>query len=226
MLKALIFLLLPLMAWAEVIVGTATTNNTPSYQEIHTVIYEDSKNTKITKIETKYKSEGKKIGYRQQEFVQGHYIPNLVFKDETSQETYSITVNGKLAVLRTFFEGTEKSMEFKIAKDQVTTASISKYIFENFDQLLKAPQTVKCLIPRSQRFVALKIAMSKLENGLVTFTVQPSSLLLKLFASKTFVTFDMKTKYWKQYIGFSNLKDKQGKISEVQIDYQLQSAQN
>lgn len=226
MLKALIFLLLPWIAFAEIMVGTATINNNEAYQEIHTVTYKDAKNTQIKKVETQYKFDGKKIGYREQEFVPDHYIPNLVFKDEISQETYSITVNGQLAVLRTFFDGSEKSMEFKITKDQVTTASISKYIFENFDLLLKAPQVVKCLIPRSRRFVALKIAKSEVENGLVTFTVQPSSLLLKLFASKTFVTFDMKTKYWNQYIGFSNLKDKQGKIPEVQIDYQLQSPQN
>jgi hypothetical protein len=226
MLKALIILLTPSLVFAEIMVGTATTNKNIVYQEIHTVSYTNSKNSEIAKIATEYRSKDNKIGYREQEFVSDHFIPNLVFKDETSQETYSITVNGKLAVLRTFFESTEKSMEFKVTKDQVTTASISKYIFENFDKLLDSPQVVKCLIPRSHRFVALKIAKSKVKNGLVTFSVQPSSLLLKLFASKTFVTFDLKSKYWNQYVGFSNLKNKEGQIAEVQIDYKLQSPQN
>ncbi len=221
MLKALIIFLCPIMAFAEIMIGTATSNGKFLYQELHDVSYTDQTQTEIAKIMTDYTFNEKKIGFRHQEFISGHYIPNLVFKDERPNETYSITVNGLVAVLRTFFKGSEKSMEFKITKDQVTTDSIAKYIYDNFDALLKSSRIVKCLVPRSLSFVALKISKQKVTDGFVTFSVQPHSILLKLFSSQTLVTFDVKTKYWKQYQGFSNLKDKAGKMPEVQINYQI-----
>lgn len=187
---------------------------------------EKSEVPRISKISTEYMSANKKIGFRQQEFFDTHYVPNIVFKDEVHNETYSITVNGTLGVLRSFFNGTEKTYEFKIKSDQVTTSSLAKFIYDNLDRLMESPSVVKCLIPRSHRFVSLQIKKQKLEGNLVTFSIQPTSILLKLFSSKTYVTFDQKTKHWKQYIGFSNLKDTKGKISEVKIDYQPQALQN
>ena len=219
MLKILIILLAPAFVYAQTTVGTAFVENKEVYKESHKFKYSDSNSSEIVKINTSYTSNGKKIGHRVQKFTSDHYIPNLVFKDEVSGETYSITVKGKEAVLQTYFNEKEKTKTFKVQKDQVTTASLTKYILDNFDQLLEAPQVVECLIPRSQRFVSLKISKSKVEKDSVTFAIQPASMVLKFFVSKTLVTFNKKTKNWEKYEGPSNLKNKKEEIPRVKITY-------
>jgi hypothetical protein len=227
--KALIFIL-PLVSlilnlgfsrpsWAETLLGTVRHKGQIIYLEQHQIFSEQGNPSIIKKIETKYTDQQKEVGYRQQEFSPGHYIPNLVFKDKISDETYSITVNNQRAILQTLFNKTEKKTKFKITKDMVTTSSISKYIFENFNSLLKKSSTIKCLMPRSHRFVKLNIKNYKETDSQVTFVIRPASIFLRYLADKTYVTLDKKTKYWIEYKGFSNLKSKKGKVLDVKIDY-------
>lgn len=243
MLKILLLLSAPAFALAHTTVGTAFVENKEAYKESHKIEYSnpDSSSSsnlssksnldpssglgpsKIVKIKTTYTSKGKKIGHRLQEFTDNHYIPNLVFKDDVNGETYSITVKGKEAVLQTYFDEQIKTKTFKVKIDQVTTASLAKYILDNFDSLLEDSKVVDCLIPRSLRFVSLKITKSKVNNNSVTFAIQPASMLLKLFFSKTLVTFNKNTKDWVKYEGPSNLKNKQEKLPRVKITYQTSS---
>ncbi len=224
MLKILIILMLPFYVWADTISGVAKSKSGMSYVEVHNFKYSDDSKSVISEINTDYKDKSGKIGFRQQVFTEPHYIPNTVFKDLKHNDTYSITVNGKLGILKTYFNGKEKTLEFNIKADYVTTASISKFIFENFKELLEKPMNVHCLIPKSLRLVKLRIRKESQKNSPkgnnVTFVVEPSSFLIKWLASKTYITFNMDSKKWVKYRGFSNLKNEDGESPKVIIKYQ------
>lgn len=223
MLKIITILTLTLtFSWfasGTAIIGIAKSKSGMTYTETHKISYSDINKNDILEINTDYKVGSKPIGFRQQVFSQLHYVPNTVFKDLRHNDTYSITVNGKLGVLKTYFNGVEKTLEFNITKNQVTTASLAKYIYQNFETLLKEPQTVNCLIPKSLLFVKLKIKKKSSDSKNVTFVVEPSSLVLRWLASKTYITFNLKTKEWVKYVGITNLKDLDGQSPNVKILY-------
>ncbi len=203
--------------FAEQLFGEARSKGVLLYTEKHDVI--EFKGM-IKKINSDYFKDDKKIGFRQIDFPENHYVPNLVFKDEKFNDTYSVTVNGLRGVLKSYIDKIEKTTEFTILDNMVVTDSISKYIYDNYNALMTETRVLKCLLPRSHRFIDLVVKKEKSKNGdETTFSIQPKSSILKLFTTKSYIVYDNKTKLWKKYIGFSNLKNKKGKIVLVEIKY-------
>lgn len=210
--------LLSYFASAETLVGEAKYKGQLEYTEFHEITY--FKNM-IQKIDSNYLNLDKKIAFRQIEFPENHYIPNLVFKDELSTDTYSVTVNGLKAVLKTFIGGKEKTTNFDVEDHMVLPDSISKYIYDNFSLVMSEPKVLKCLFPSSHRFldIIVKNEGSKVKDEVV-FSIKPKSSIISLFTTKTFIHYNMQTKAWKKYIGPSNLKNSKGKNLQVEIEYQ------
>lgn len=197
-------------------------NNTYLYTEEHALKFnENLKNgsPKIESINTKYLNKSKVIGFREVSFVEHHYIPNSVFKDELRNETYSMTVNGPKAILRTYFNKKEKKIEFKIKPNMVLPSTLSKYIDDHFESLKKNVHVVECLMPRSLSFVKLKISPQEVTNSKIVFSVQPSSIFFRIFSDKTEITYSLLDKKWVSYSGYGYLKDKKGVLPLVRIEY-------
>lgn len=213
------FIAIYITANAETLIGEAKHKNKTIYSENHEIVYLKNmlKSINSDYIDTK----DVKIGFRQIDFPENHYMPNLVFKDELHNDTYSLTIDGLKGTLKSFIDGHEKTTEFNIEDDMVVTDSISKYIYDNFSLVMTEPKILKCLIPKSHRFVDIILKSEKSKNkDEAVFSLKPKSTFLSFFTSKTLIVYNIQNKQLKKYIGPSNLKDSKGKILKVEIDYE------
>ncbi len=204
--------------YAETLIGEAKYKDKTLYAETHEVVY--LKNM-LKSINTEYfDTKDVKIGFRQLDFPENHYMPNLVFKDEPHNDTYSLTINGLKGTLKSLIDETPRTMEFKIEDNMVITDSITKYIHDNFGFLMSEQRVVKCLIPTAHKFIDIVIKSEKsLNKEEAVFSIRPKSSLIRLFTSKTLIVYNIQSKQLKKYVGPSNLKNKD-KILNVDISYE------
>lgn len=219
----LIFLVSPWFVHSKIITGVAKLDGKIVYTEKHSIDYTRNQSNTLEKITTEYSNGAKDLGRRISIFretgVDGNYIPEVAFSDKTNNESYNIEISNKVAVLKSDFNGKNESTKFKLKSNQITTPALVKYILENFDSLQKETSYLDCLLPSSHRFIKVAVKKYKIENDLVTFSIQAKSIFLKLFSDTTYVTFNLKDRSWVSYKGYSNLKDKDGKSMKVEISY-------
>lgn len=186
-----------------------------AYLERHTVVYDDQT---LIKSQTEYLDpEGKPIASLRSDFTQSLAAPAYILEDKRNQSLQGQRwSNQKLEV---FTQNKKKDLS-KSPELMMGGEGLIYYIGANIKELISSEGLdFKLIIPgrlRTFDFVIKPLAHNEQEAA---FEIKMKSWLMRLFGPRLKLIYDVPKKRLKSFEGLSNLRDAEGEMMSVDIQY-------
>ena len=193
-----------------------------AYLERHTLSYEG-----LTLIQSSIEyldPEGKSIGAMTSNYANSLSIPEYVLRDERHQKLQGLRwVDNKLDI---FTQSSKKAKvihhAFQIDPTKVHIAGpgLIYYIGSHLDQIIKAHiLNFKYIIPGRTEMFEFVIETIQHNQWVAEFEVKMRALPMRYFGPRLKLIYSVQKKRVLLYEGPSNLRDKDGKMMSVKIEY-------
>ncbi len=195
------------------------------YVERHTVVYDQSS---LIKSMTEYVDpEGKSIATLQSDFTHSLAAPDFVLRDKRHHSLQGLRwINGQTEVF-----SREKEAK-KIVKKVLTPGNqtmiggegLIYYIAENLQEIIKKKgESFKYVVPgrlETFDFIITPIAHNSKQ---AEFEVRMKSWIMRFFSSRLKLIYDLPKKRLLSYEGLSNLRNSDGEMMSVDIQYMYEN---
>lgn len=221
----LAFFIVSSLSYAETQVYRATAKHEGklAYYEKHTVISDKGRTTKST---TEYSDDsGKIIGLLESDYSQSLSAPTHTMKDFRAKNQHGLRHIGEELELFNQDEGKKEETkrlspsEFK-GKLVVAAQGLHYYLLQHFDEVLKQGKLdLAFLIPgRLDAYNFYLKVVRKTEDD-AELEILIDNWFLRLFAPKLRLFYDLKKRRLLRYQGLSNMKNTNGDMMNVEIEY-------
>jgi hypothetical protein len=203
----------------------ATNKGQLVYQEKHKSVYSASKviESSITEY---FSPEGKKIAEISSDFKTSIAAPLHVFKDLRFDHTHGLRLNKENKLEMFAINGTEaentKLVSVPKGETQLMVGCQGLYFFlqAKYDDVKKRKKIpLLFLIPGDLDVYNFELEWLREEGNLAYMEIHIKNRILRLFAPKLKVVYDIEKKQMVSYEGLSNLWNEKKKNQSVRIDY-------
>ena len=189
------------------------------YVEKHTL---HLKNNTVIKSQTDYfiDQDNEPDAYLKSDFKNSFFVPEYEFADiklKTKEEI--VYLNGQAWML-----SQDQKKEINFNSDEkvpyISGQGFHYFVQENLEQIIKDKIVkAKFILPKRQDIYSFQIKLKNLINNTVHLIFEPQSWIIRVFAPKMEVVYDVSSKRLIQYKGPSNILDSEGQIQNVTINY-------
>lgn len=230
LLTTLYFILLPLTsikASPAAFKATAVSNKSGKtvYNEEHQVSYEGGL---VKNVITTYKdTQGNIIATLTSKFGENNQLPNTEFIDKRTGYRETTTLkNNEYEITTQIKDGKKKSRSISVEDNLVCGQGYHNYIIKNLDSFkVNETRELRFIIPSMRDYFTFDLTyLGPLNNEKpdeVTFRLDITNFILKMFADKIQVTYSKKDKVLLQYNGLTNLKDESGDQYDAKLTYEF-----
>lgn len=202
--------------------GEAKTKSKIVYTEDHTVTVE---NNKTIKAETVYKDpQGNILAKFSNDFTKSIHIPENTMQDIKNKSKHGIRYSGETPIMfNQDRDDKEKTKEILLEeyKNQLVVGGqgLHYYFIAHFEEVIKKKNLkLRFMIPGKLDSYDFYLKVKRVETEKVYIEVEIDSWLLKLFAPKLEMIYEIKTKRLLKYKGLSNIQ-MDSKPMNVEINY-------
>lgn len=214
-----------LMAGPPIFKGTAITakDQRPIYTEDHQVEYNGPL---VNKVVTTYRSpEGKEIAKLTSIFNGNSQLPNTEFIDQRTGIKEITTLKGDEYHIKTIdSKGKERTGSIDVKNNLVCGQGYHNFIISNMDSFkIGETKELRFIIPSMRDYFTFDLTylgpLNKDKPDEVSFRLDITNWILKMFADKIQVTYSKKDKVLLRYEGLTNLKNDKGDQYDAILTY-------
>jgi len=210
------------LTFAVQITGTAKIGDQLLYTEIHQA--EISPNGTYLSLSTEYFDKDQKLtGKMQSNYSYSPISPNYLFEDVRGKKTEKVTIDQDKKNL--LIEKTEKNITYKskieLKNDSIAGLGFHNFLVNNYESLIKSGGSVHFINTEKVDQYKFEISILKRENGQTWFKVIPSNLIYRAFIPPMVLCYEDQSKRVQSFEGLSNIKDQDGKLQKVVIQYKF-----
>ncbi len=218
-------ILFPLYAGPAVFKGKAieAKSGQPIYLEDHKVEYNGPL---VKKVITIYLSpDGKEIARLTSIFADNSQLPNTEFIDKRTGYKEITTLKGDEYHIKTISpKGKEKEGSLSVKNNLVCGQGYHNYIISNMDSFkLNETRELRFIIPSMRDYFTFDLTylgpLNKEKPDEVSFRLDITNWIIKMFADKIQVTYSKKDKVLLRYEGLTNLKNDKGDQYDAILTY-------
>lgn len=221
-------MLLPVIAFGDTVktyFGSAYKRRTLVYKEKHEVTYDKNGALKIA--QTTYTDpDGKMISILKSDFSKSFTAPDHIIRDFRTGNVQGLRIDGPNIILFNQDKGEKeesKTLSKNFGGDRLAFGcqGLGYYLLKNMEDFKKKKIVpIKFLLPGSLESYDFVIEYLDEEDGIVDLEIKIESWILKLFAPKLEVKYDIKKNRIVWYRGISNITNKRGRQQKVTITYE------
>ena len=226
------FLLLLNTTWSgpASFVGKAVDPKTKKllYSEEHSVEYSGQF---VQKVKTTYKNPaGKEIAVLTSTFKGNNRLPDTLFTDKRNGYSEETKLEGNKYIISTKMSGGRtKTKKLSVKDNLVCGQGYHNYIIKNMDSFKKGEaRTIKFVLPSMRDYFSFDLtflgSLDSSKSDEVTFRLDITNFILKMFADKIQVTYSKKNKTLLRYQGLTNLKSAEGDQYDALLNYNYPSS--
>jgi hypothetical protein len=204
--------------------ASASTKGKLVYTEKHTVNFDNAQ--KPVRAKTEYLDPSLRvIATMETEFKNSISAPDHIFRNLRSGHVHGIRYNDKNTVLYYSDKGAaEKSKNFprEFDKDSLAVGGqgLFYYLRENYSEVQKRKKIpLKFLIPGRLDVYDFELELKSEKDGIAHIELHIKNWILRIFAPKLDVYYDINNKRLVSYQGLSNITDEKGQTQVVNITY-------
>jgi hypothetical protein len=222
---SILLLSFPLLGGPASFTGKATNPKDKKhlYSEVHSVEY---KGELVQKVLTKYKDpSGKVVAELLSTFKENHRLPDTIFTDKRNGYKEETKLDGnKYIITTTAANSRSKVRKLSVEDNLVCGQGYHNYIIKNINAFkLNETRTIKFVLPSMRDYFSFDLTylgpLSKEKPDEVSFRLDITNFILKMFADKIQVTYSKKEKTLIRYQGLTNLKNAEGDQYDALINY-------
>ena len=192
-----------------------------AYVERHTVIYDQD--TLIKSMTEYVDSEGRPIGTLQSDFTHSIAAPDYIFRDKRHQSMQGLRWNHGQTELFSRDKGEKKIVKKVLIPGKETMIGgegLIYYIADNLQQIIaKKGEDFQFVVPGRLETFNFFIEPVAHNSKQAEFEIHMKSWLMKYFSPRLKLIYDLQKKRLKSYEGLSNLRDRNGEMMSVDIQY-------
>jgi hypothetical protein len=205
---------------ALTITGIAKINGSVLYSEVHQAQY--AANGTYQTLKTDYFDKNQKlVGKMTSTYSANHYSPNYLYEDLRTGKIEKVGINNEQKNF--LIEKTEKGITYKskleLKNDSIAGLGFHNFLVTNYDKLTKEGGEVYFVNTEKVDQYKFDISILKRESGKTWFKLVPNNIVYRAFLPPMILCYDDQSKRVQNFEGLSNIKDEDGKLQKVTIEY-------